>query len=196
MHFDPDKFVGPLTHKDVGLGDDSEDDEGPNVRGRRCRAPMCRGRGSGRGRRGRVHLQRIPHNTSQSVRPTPSVATTSSDSEAMVEGNRSEQRSKRGHDGSPNGSHNTNNVRSFDSRSFDSRHSRSIPELRSFGTKFPTTSSDSESMVEGIRSEKRSKRGHDGSHNTANVRSFDLGHSQSIPKLRSFKTEFPTIDPL
>ena len=107
----------------------------------------------------------------------------SSDSEAMVEGIWSEQRSKRGHDGS----HSTANVRLF-----DSGHSRSIPEPRSFGTEFPTTSSNSESM---IRSEKRSKRGHEGSHNTSNVRSFDSGHSRSIPEPRSVGTEFPTVDP-
>ncbi|KAI9185342.1 hypothetical protein LWI28_006312 [Acer negundo] len=83
----------------------------------------------------------------------------SSDSEAMVEGIRSEQRSKRGHDRS----HNIANVRSF-----DSGHSRSIPEPRSFRTEFPTTSSNSESMIEGIQSEQRLKKGHDGSYDTAN----------------------------
>ncbi|KAK0606389.1 hypothetical protein LWI29_037235 [Acer saccharum] len=50
LHFDPDQFVGPLKHKDGGLGDDSEDDEDPNVRGKRCRAPMGRGRGRGKGK--------------------------------------------------------------------------------------------------------------------------------------------------
>ena len=58
LHFDPDQFVGPLTHKEGGLSDDSEDDELTDVRGRRCQAPMGmgRGRGRGRGRRGQVHF--------------------------------------------------------------------------------------------------------------------------------------------
>ncbi|KAK4857301.1 hypothetical protein QYF36_026667 [Acer negundo] len=142
----------------------------------------AKGRGRGRGRRRRGHLQRIPHNTSQSVRPTPSVAITSLDSEAMVEGIQSEQHSKRGHDGS----YNTAKVRSF-----NSRHSRSILEPRSFGTEFPSTSSNSKSMVEGIQSEQCSKQGHDGSYNIANIRSFDSRHSRSIPEPRSFGTKFP-----